>query len=225
MRLIRRGRRARQLPIRRVPVVWHIGTEPGKPPRVVRFQDSMEGHALSVTTEPAAWQKIAKLGGSPWWQMRGPGRFLDVHRLDGRGVDKLVATRPDLAQRTTKWQAPIYDGETDEWGLFEVDTEEEAWAEVDDPAALPVSGDVGRVQSFRTWEATPKLNARRAEHGLNPADISNEVTTSVLIEIVKGMPDVDGLWWEDRLDPYALSAPRGALLPARLGRWRWERER
>jgi hypothetical protein len=32
-------------------------------------------------------------------------------------------------------------------------------------------------------------------------------------------PDLDGVWWNERLDPDALSAPRGVLLPHALGRW------
>ena len=42
--------------------------------------------------------------------------------------------------------------------------------------------------------------------------------TAALLEIANDA-GLDGVWWNETLDPYGLSAPRGAIHRAKLNRW------
>jgi hypothetical protein len=44
-------------------------------------------------------------------------------------------------------------------------------------------------------------------------------TEAVNLWIAAVRPDLDGVWWNDRLDPASLSAPRGVILPHAASRW------
>lgn len=68
------------VPPRTFEALFHVGT--------LRPEDkgcdgpSWEGHGLSVSVHPAAWTRIARLGGRPTWKLvNDQARFVDVHAL------------------------------------------------------------------------------------------------------------------------------------------------
>ena len=214
----------RSTPLASLPVlhkerVWHVGT-PRKARR--RVTSSQEGTLLSVSEHPRAWTKIARLGGaSTAMLVRKDGK-------DGVFVDRLALTaqaeRKILAGSglVTKIKVYVLREETsDESGddvVYErvFASREEAEAEAD-PDAL--EDGYARIFERAGWAATPELR-RRWE-----AVFSGSLDTSfagefALMEAIEALGIYDGMWWDEVLDPWALSAPRGGIFQSRLSEWK-----
>jgi hypothetical protein len=50
-----------------------------------------------------------------------------------------------------------------------------------------------------------------------PTDFQFDLVLNLYAEAE--LPDVDGVWWNERLDPDRHQAPRGVILPSRIARW------
>src|SRR3546814_17511865 len=75
-----------------------------------------EGHGLSVSMDPDAWEVIAKLGGEPLWELSRDGnRGLDAHGLSEchRRKRSDWAESEGLAVRADAWRWSRYDDEAD----------------------------------------------------------------------------------------------------------------
>jgi len=193
---------------------------------------SLEGHMLSVSRTPHAWQEIAQLGGRPLMEMvatRAPGKFVDVHGTlaDEPTVKALRewGASAGYLREVEQFRAWYLDGETAEWRYLIEPTREAAWAEVDGTMLLgefngpeDAPGPDGRpcVEPVLFWAGTTDL-----ERAVNRTSLSNTDATDMALALFveQHLREIDGLWWNDIYDPAILSAPRGGILPTRLAQW------
>lgn len=181
---------------------------------------SHEGNCLSVSDCPEVWRQIARLGDAPCWELsRANGRFVRVHKsLGNRAVVRELnrwALAGELAAPMQVWAA--YQEDLEDPGTWQFtlhDLESDARMELDDPSVLRPNGKPCLEQQT-VLRATALLEQRIGfPLGSRPAD---EFLLACWVEDTQ--PDVDGLWWEDRLAPALLSAPRGGIFPSRVSRW------
>lgn len=194
-------------PIRRIGRVHHIGTL--KRTDKGERGSSLEGHGLSVSPVPEAWQRIAKLGGLPWWTLTNPqGRFLDMHRLSKSRRSELRAwgVGNEYAEETDGWSVTWFDDELGrDCRMFFLDPEQ-AQAEAECRGISP--------KTIRLLTASERL-ARRMGFVPDPSLVPEFVALCFAEEILR----LDGAWWNDVLDPAGMSAPRGVIFPERMRFW------
>ena len=218
----RRGTRGLEgVPARRVDEVVHVGRlDPAL--RGSNWPRSHEGHCLSVSTCPFAWERIAGLGGEPWWRMRRDASlFVDVRRALrdarlAREVDAWCLAR-GLASRATRFVAerPTPTGRRSR-RVFADGGDAARWA-----------GATGSVAERSVLDPAPGLAEAT---GLHPSDLREGPLeaadrTAKLLAWVDGVRPrgpggtVVGAWWDHRLDPLELSAPCGGILPFAVAEW------
>lgn len=217
------------LPIIKVPRVFHIGTLNADDLGRNSGDSSLEGRCLSVSVCPNAWQQIAKLGGNPLWEMTrmGGGRFLDVHVVqsdqDLMAVIKTWAIDKGYIEDVERWKAWRYDDELESTITMICDDLDEALEEANLESEDESTEEVG-VSQVVVSKATPLLasvvaakpEAFHAE-GVSADDFA--IMAWCMEEGVHQGLDLDGIWWRERLDPDVYSAPRGAMFPDRLTAW------
>lgn len=181
---------------------------------------SHEGHCLSVSDCPDVWRRIARLGDAPCWELSRPGgKFVDVHKsLRKAAVRKALAQwalANGLARLVPAWAAYQEDLEDPGTWQYSLHTdEEEARAELEDPAARRPNGKPC-LEPCELLQGTERL-AQRIGFSLGNRPVDDFI---LACWVEDAMPEVDGLWWSDRLEPALLSAPRGGIFPSRVARW------
>lgn len=210
-------------------MLWHIGRlDPGL--RGARGE-SQEGHCLSVSTDPLAWRRIARLGGEPLWRFEGRAQvtFVDLLELCRRQPAVIAewGVAQGLLRLETVWRAavPMGDDYDDDgaWGYTLHATEDEAWGEAPDwvdPEDLPAG--VVLVERAEIWAPTETL---RVQCELADRDVREGLQMAALCWIDHHVPEALGAWWSEIYAPSALSAPRGGILPSRQARCAWVRAR
>ena len=188
--------------------LWHLGT---LNPDDMKW-GSYEGAGLSVSDAPAAWLRIAKLGGNPLWELnKQSATFLDYYALTEEDQCKLkkMVVRAGWATRGQAWRVCYFNDEfeQEEWMLFKDRSEAEEEAEC--------RGE-GKVDRVQTLLATNKLAQRNQNCKDGDAvDLDNALLALIDDECL----ELDGIWWEETLDPVRLSAPRGVIFSDRLAGW------
>lgn len=213
------------IPVIHKDVVYHVGTEPMlKLPG--KRTTSFEGPGLSVSEVPDAWRKIAQLGDLWLWHLERrdgePGTFVDMLEVNREALLAEAASR-GLVRAGIVYHVYRYDSEADEDTYFVFTDRRKAEEE-----AL----DVKECEEFPEWETrgvvevdsylpTAALNGRWRRFFTRPLDQAavEDFAISTVLEVTK---QYDGLWWEERLDPTILSAPRGVIFQSMLKHWRWE---
>lgn len=186
--------------VRKFTTVTHLGTLNTSD----RKNWSLEGDGLSVSVHPEAWKQIARLGGSEQWTLARtdgtPLTFLDAHALTDKQRADIAnwGIREGIVTETTAYTVTTYDDELDEDMTAMYATRADAETDTDDP------DDINEIITFTFTGNSP----RGADLG-NTVDILTTVWT-------EQNTDHDGVWWHDKLDPAAYSAPRGVILPSRI---------
>jgi hypothetical protein len=212
-----------KLPIVELPAVYHVGAKPkrsGGKKRTTRA--SWEGSALSVSLHPAAWVRIARLGGARWWKLTRrdatPGRFVSMLDLGGNRIKVLhEAERRGLLVRKRLWRLWWRDTEIDE-DVYELyDDREEAEEYFVDAKAELLDA---RMESYSGWVATRLLTNQvgrpsRIGRATDPA-LDEDLA---ILTVLETSGDVDGVWWDEELNPALHSAPRGGIFQSRLSDW------
>ena len=202
----------RLIPVVMAPRVYHVGTlSDVPPPRQRRY--SLEGHAVSVSVDPAAWQRIARLGGQTRTIEMNGHPLLDMLRIEEgafaglRSAVDAFALKSGLAVPGTVYRSEtIYEDEDIGWSFHS--TYEEALQEAyGDPDA------VAEVQQLVPTERLAKL-AR-----VEKVDLSL-VRDFITMQYAEQILDLPGVWWAETYAPEHLSAPRGGIFPRELGRGR-----
>ena len=212
-----RGHRYREvvaagLPVDHFGMVYHIGdlspTSKGT--------DSYEGAGLSVSQHPEEWAEIARLPGDVWTLTNPSGACLDALALSPN-QKKLVldwGVSHGYLDSATVWHLYYYDDEDDEERYFEFSSQEDAELEYEEYEEDP---DARLEEVPGAYVGTAKL----ASEGMNPSVVTSEgIAWDILLAVyVEHETDLDGVWWHERLDVSALSAPRGVIVPSRIKRW------
>lgn len=173
-----------------------------------RSSFSWEGHGLSVSVHPEEWEMIARLGGRPWWLLENSnGRFLDFWALTDAQREEISrwGVSGGYAEQRIMWAAGYYDDELESRMVSYHVTRELADEE---------ASEQGDVEEVLVLHPTERLSARLGMR--SPSDCLDHLTVCFVED---ECPTLDGVWWTDTYRPYALSAPRGVILPARLDDW------
>ncbi len=194
------------LPILEFSEVAHVGELDLRQKR----PGSYEGACLSVSTAPTAWALIAKLGDSGFI-LRGRGCFVDALALTPADRQNIVdwASTEGLLELKKVVRLHFLDTETEEWRYSDFFSHEKAKAETDE-----LEEGTFRYEYLSRHVATEKL-AVAAVHQVGDIDSATSFDLA-LIEFAKRDLSIDGVWWDEQLDPTALSAPRGGIFPERV---------
>lgn len=178
----------------------HVGAFGGKGPEE-RY--SMEGSCLSVSDVPDAWIKIARLSGAKHYLQKERAYILDmlVAKSNPVLVNKAMywAIDHDLAESKILYRATFED--EDGYECYSMhDCREDALAEVD--------GDEDCLGFENGYIGTKTLaKIHRCSAAVDPSLVVDFCLMAYAEHVLK----VDGVWWNEVMDPDRLSAPRGGL--------------
>lgn len=190
-------------------LVTHIGTL--DPTHKGVRGPSQEGLGVSFSLHPRDWEKIAKLGGQPWWTADlSSCQLLDGHAFVKENGPALERWGLDagLVQAVPAWRVSWFDEELDDTVCFLAGSHQEAEDETD-------FQDDATIEEVSALAPTPGLVQAM---GAPPSDIGKPSLSALqdLATIWAQRKGLDGVWWNDIHDPQALSAPRGVIFPDRV---------
>ncbi len=208
-------------PTRCIEGLAHIGSMDPAQKGLTHNSTSFEGTGLSVSNCPDAWRQIARLGGQPTWNLTKPGaQFLDVHALtDGHHAQALAWARNAGLLLPARFAEISYSDPEDGQRhaiLIPADT-----PDVDEQVQDELEPREDMDPSLRFTEghlASVAMNTRlgfRAPPGL----VESLALTLYAEAVLASEIGIDGLWWEEALDPNRLSAPRGVIFRGKVQTW------
>jgi hypothetical protein len=206
------------IPLISMDQVFHVGDIVDD--RSGRPEHSLEAFCLSVSLHPEDWTRIARIGGSPTWEMNRPSSsWIDALSIEKDLKDEIIdwGLGEGLVQKTVFWRAWSSDEEGEPRfirfnkqsdAIYESDPEDEdpdVYVDSEDGHLLSENA----MGALKRWpeasDAFDGLLILFAERVLSPQN-----------------DDVVGIWWDETYDPDALSCPRGALLPAKISEFEKE---
>lgn len=202
-----------RIPVLKFDTLWHIGEL--DPNQKFNKGSSLEGNLFSMSRCPAAWRRIVKLGGLPLYQGDLGYTLLDLGVLlypRTQAARQLRAQMLEWAKKehllTPRAVLKGYyeDCELEEtvYRVFSIEDLEEAQSE-----------QYEKVVQDTILTATDKL---RAIHNLTAHDhVLKETVDFAMIEWARAhaKDQIDGVYWDEQLEPLAYSAPRAGLFEAR----------
>jgi hypothetical protein len=201
------------LPITTFPTLWHVGTlDPADKKR-----GSYEGPCLSVSRHQAAWREISDgFVSGPCWKADGSGiRMLNALSLDTNQKETILAwgVERGYAERATLWRITRFDDELDEEVSSTFESRDDAVLELDldEDDEDRIAESIEEVDEHRS---TPLLLEEVLDDRTLTGDRS--VLDALLPLWVERETDLHGVWWQERHDPLAYSAPRGGIVPSRV---------
>lgn len=191
-------------PIRQMKTIYHVGTLNKEDKK----NGSHEGAGLSFSTHPNEWRRITPLLGDLFQgKKEQPGQFIDIHKLTEK--QKILIYEWGVFHhyiiRTALFRVEYFDDEMDSDVYSDYETKEAASREADeDMEILEIEG----------YIATDKLRTKT----MNKCDpvLVFDLLCTVFAEIEL---QIDGVWWDDLLDVYRYSAPRGVIVSKKLSEW------
>lgn len=199
------------LPIRKLSRVYHVGTF--NPALKGAAGPSLEGSGLSVSLHPDEWRRIARLDGSVFALTKETGQFLDNHKLssaDRRQLEDWGISR-GWCRLCPHWKLTWTDLESADKCFSLFSDEASAALELEDRQDGDPDATLEPVQVPLFTEAAE----RRLGFSLSAVVVPDLLATFY----VEDHTSLDGVWWNDKLDPFSYSAPRGVILPSRLHSW------
>jgi hypothetical protein len=197
--------------------VWHVGNFDPK----YKLRNSLEGHAMSVSEHPSAWESIANLGGNPRNMLvKGNGGvFLDAMKAnrDKKFMAAVYqwAVSEGLVVFRDLWRVSTFDDEMDgerysDYTDFDEALEEAGYGGIeeyramkDDPEFDPKIDGYGTLKKIPNQPVlTEKLGKMMLWNRLEPIQTSDAVLLAYA-----DRAGFDGVWWNETLDPSAYSAP------------------
>lgn len=234
---------------RTISPLYHVGTLDAalRGTAGARGGISLEGTHLSVSTEPEAWRKIARLGDAPTRRLHAPegGALLDMHRAVNDPAFMAQVRAWGLAEHlvTTQrlWRTNITDEEGETWHslhrtLFEALIEYGDDDDDDDEITHDFSSlaeQLRRSVDAHELEQAFAALAKTRDLPITPVDAlaacpsldalghhtGDLDATEALLVYLAQIRGLHGCWWNEHLDPARLSAPRGLLFNAHWPSW------
>lgn len=182
--------------------VYHIGEL--KQPSKKTF--SLEGAGVSVSVDPLAWRKIAKLGNHDVWKLEKDNpKFLIWSESNNKKALKWASQNGWLIE-ATRYQTSYYDEEIEDDIISEYDTREEAEQESD-------GDEVKEIKSYKLGQEG--IDYWKRTFSSKP---DNSIAIGLAIVWYAEAHNFDGVWWQELYDPSRLSAPRGVVFD--LTKWK-----
>lgn len=184
--------------------VYHFG----KIDITEKNSDSLEGSGLSVSIYPKAWGKITRCWGILNKLIKKDSSFLDFHSLSKEQKDIMLqwGVENSYIEHKTLYKVEFFNGDfdTDQILIYtSIDEIVEEGYEVEDS------------EEFEGFIATEKLSIECLCSNTPPI-LSFDVLCTIYADKILGL---DGVWWEDILDPSILSAPRGVIFNSKINDW------
>ena len=206
---------AQPFPTRSFPKLFHVGTLKIADKR----RGSYEGAGLSVSLHPRTWMQIARIAGTVWQCTRAGNRFLNFYRMT-KAQKALIgdwAIQQGLAQRMTVWRVYFWDEEAEEKRYFDFIDQKEAQNEFDDlkHGQGDETATIKRIPG--SLMGTSAMHQRMMQDRPDPADAVEHAAIAYAEDVLK----IDGVWFNERLDPDSLSAPRGVIVPSMVRHWQF----
>lgn len=187
--------------------LYHVGRldQPRRKPAV-----SYEGSGLSVSLHPDEWRKIARgqVGGDTWELTREDPKFLMATAANKKKAVDWAVANGWIAQRK-RYRVSWFDDEMDDTMSTEFDSLAEAQEEADAYGVEPEE-----VDSF-VLDKKGKAYWKQAFSSKPSNSLANDFAIIWFAEA----NGYDGVWWNEKLDPDRLSAPRGVILQGKLPEW------
>ena len=178
---------------------------------------SLEGPGLSVSVHPVAWRTIARGGGTQLYALERldhtAGRFADL--TDDSTRETLLESAVDAGLLKPATLYRVWTADEDGLRYMVFSAKNQAQREYDDVAEFD---EEARLEEVRGYVATPKLRRWYARIFTGTLDPLLAVDMALLY-VLETSSDVDGAWWNEELDPAALSAPRGVIFQTKLPEW------
>lgn len=190
-------------------IVYHIG-ELDVSKKAHGSQETNLG--ISVSEVPHSWSRITPLGGNLYRFTNPNGKFLDNHKMTKKDKEMIFAWADDhgLVEVTEIFGFSYYDDEWEDTMYQEFETLEDAEEEAEMYDA--------EVTSKQAYRATSKLNSTIGWK-VDPIMVEDYLAILYAHEVL----DVDGVWFNDKLDSLRLSAPRGTIFDEKLKDWTIEK--
>jgi len=171
-----------------------------------RSEHTYEGHlGLSVSSFPEEWGMIASLGGNVYELLNENGTFFDFHKITDDMWTEMYAWAVEEGYLVPHTYF-AFDYEDCEWEMMIRST-----YFTESEANIEAGGEhvVFKVEGFA---GTNKYAELVGEEQRNEASL-------ILTIIAKLQESIDGVFWNDTIDPSRLSAPRAMILNEKLSRW------
>lgn len=208
----------RHLPVFRFLEVYHVGTLDIAARQEPAHRNSYEGELLSVSRHPNAWARIARLG-STVWTLRADALYLSAMDLtkEDRAEAVAWAIKSGLVEMASGYRLSWFDEEMEERLSSDFRTLAAAEAEKEG-----LDGMRPRLKPV-TVPVLTALGSQRHVVRAATSDLSDATDLAVVSwaadVLTRQVPSLAGVWWQERLDPAALSAPRGGIFPECLDRF------
>lgn len=195
-------------PVCTVDELYHIGTLNPKD----KGKGSQEGSGLSVTTHPYEWKRIYNRISGQLYECHKPQHlFLNAHALTDKHIDTINAwgVKNGWIEPTDYYKAYQYDSELDDTVYSIHPTYDDAEAEI-----YEIDDD-----NYVEHEPNGFVMTERMQETCLSYHRMHEPTDLLFTLFAEYELNIDGVWWDDILDVYAYSAPRGVIVPKRLSEW------
>lgn len=188
--------------------LYHVGDFRGVP----NERESHEATCLSVSEVPEAWRQIARLGTAPTWEFTRKGnkflRALKLTKGQKKGIiDWGISQGLAVAARVCKSIIQDEDGRQ-EWYMYK----------------SPEEG----IDEHGEEDEEPGVRHELIPYALPTANLELRMMQRVSIVMLEDMLsiayaedvlDLDGVYWAERLNVLAYSAPRAGILRSRVRDW------
>lgn len=205
-----------KLPIFRVNDLYHLGSMDSEQ----RSGRSYEGHCLSASLCPNAWQSIARIGGDCHKLSKPDATFLNIpEMLNNSSLEKrLLKFGKDqgFIQLSEVYELSWEDCETEDLITTRVRTHDEALEEMFCNEDMEMKKMMDWIETSKLLEATKQTRTLSAA---NPRDLLAVAYADHLAE--KGYP-IDGIFMDHKHDPLSLSAHAFGILPSKISEFTCE---
>lgn len=189
------------LPLKKLKCVYHVGTLDISKKR----QYSLEGAGLSVSLHPHEWMRITKnMSGDIWQLKNSEGLFVDAYKIKKDTRNSIIQWGVDNGYIKYITTYRVYRS----GGYMEFDTFEKAKEEAQDDFPIR-KNNKGIIHTDKLVHITKQIN-------IDPVDVYDLLLTVY----VESETSYDGVWWNDYLDVYNYSAPRGVIFNSRMNKWK-----
>ena len=207
-----------QLPFLNISYTFHVGTLN----RNLKQLNSCEGAGLSVSNCPSVWMKITRF--EPDARVIGlenlKGKFLNFYDLSEIQLNEIRRWGVENGYLVpyTIYRYTYYDSEFECDMIMSFTDKERALQELCDESHE-------QLEEVDSFVGTSKLAHAQFQTDSTSIDPIQILTIQYIEE---NYPDFDGVWFDEDLDIYRLSAPRGVIFNNRLDNWivhtKWDDE-